>query len=111
MNPFSSLLVQITNVFNHSITQRKHEISVDDISKALEITSNEITREQEKDMLEGIIRFKDKTADDIMVSRSDMVAIDAQTSFTDVINFIVDAGFHVSRYTKRIPTTSKESCM
>jgi len=93
MNPFSSLLVQITNVFNHSITQRKHEISVDDISKALEITSNEITREQEKDMLEGIIRFKDKTADDIMVSRSDMVAIDAQTSFTDVINFIVDAGF------------------
>lgn len=93
MNPFSSLLVQVTNVFNRSITQRKHEISVDDLSRALEITSNEITREQEKDLLEGIIRFKDKMADDILVSRSDMVAIDAQTSFAEVIDFIVDAGF------------------
>jgi gliding motility-associated protein GldE len=93
MNPFSSLLVRVTNVFNHSITQRKHEISVDDLSRALEITSNEITREQEKDMLEGIIRFKDKMVDDILVSRSDMVAIDAQTSFAEVIDFIVDAGF------------------
>ena len=93
MNPFSSLLVRVTSVFNRSITQRKHEISVDDLSRALEITSNEITREQEKDLLEGIIRFKDKMADDIMVSRSDMVAIDAQTSFAGVIDFIVDAGF------------------
>ncbi|MEN6589683.1 MAG: gliding motility-associated protein GldE [Proteiniphilum sp.] len=93
MTPFSSLLVRSTTVFNRSITQRKHEISVDDLSKALEITSNEITRDQEKDMLEGIIRFKDKMADDIFVSRTDMVAIDTQTSFVEVIDFIVDAGF------------------
>jgi len=93
MSPFSSLLVRSTNLFNRSIMQRKHEISVDDLSKALEITSNEITHEQEKDMLEGIIRFKDKVADDILVSRIDMVAIDSQTRFREVINFIVDAGF------------------
>ncbi|HBG56831.1 MAG TPA: hemolysin [Porphyromonadaceae bacterium] len=93
MSPFSSLLVRSTTVFNRSITPHKHEISVDDLSKALEITSNEITREQEKEMLEGIIRFKDKTVDDIFVSRSDMVAIDSQTPFAEVIDFIVDAGF------------------
>ncbi len=93
MSPFSSLLVRSTNMFNRSIIQRKHEISVDDLSKALEITSNEITHEQEKDMLEGIIRFKDKVVDDILVSRIDMVAIDSQTLFREVIDFIVDAGF------------------
>jgi len=93
MSPFSSLLVRSTNLFNRSIIQRKHEISVDDLSKALEITSNEITHEQEKDMLEGIIRFKDKVVDDILVSRIDMVAIDSQTLFREVIDFIVDAGF------------------
>lgn len=93
MSPFSSLLVRSTTVFNRSITPHKHEISVDDLSKALEITSNEITREQEKEMLEGIIRFKDKTVDDIFVSRSDMVDIDSQTPFAEVIDFIVDAGF------------------
>ncbi len=93
MSPFSSLLVKSTNIFSYSIIQRKHEISVDDLSKALEITSNEITHEQEKDMLEGIIRFKDKVVDDILVSRIDMVAIDSQTLFREVIDFIVEAGF------------------
>jgi len=93
MNPFSWLLVKTTTVFNRSIIQRRREISVDDLSRALEITSKEIRLEQEKDMLEGIIRFKDKMVDDILVSRSDMVAIDIETPFRDLIDFIVDAGF------------------
>lgn len=93
MSPFSSLLVKTTGIFNRSVIQRRNEISVDDLSKALQITSNEITQEQEKDMLEGIIRFKDKLVDDIFVSRVDMVTIDGKTQFTNVIDFIVDAGF------------------
>ena len=92
ISPFSALLVGSTSIINRSITQRKHEISVDELSKALEITANENSKEQ-KEMLEGIIRFKDKTVDDIFVSRSDMVAIDSQTSFPELIKFIVDAGF------------------
>lgn len=93
MTPFSSLLVRTSNIFSKSVIQKRYEISMDDLSKALEITSGEITHEQEKDMLEGIIRFKDKTVDDILVARTDMVAIDIQTSFTDVISYIVKAGF------------------
>jgi gliding motility-associated protein GldE len=93
MTPFSSLLVKTSNIFSKSVIQKRHEISMDDLSKALEITSSEITQEQEKDMLEGIIRFKDKIVDDILVSRTDMVAIDITTSFKEVIRFIVDAGF------------------
>lgn len=91
--PFSSLLVRSTNVFSKSVIQRKHEISMDDLSKALEITSNEMTYEQEKDMLEGIIRFKDKTVDDILITRSDMVSLDLQTPFQEVVKFIIDAGY------------------
>lgn len=93
MSPFSSILVQTTHVFNKASIQRKHEISMDELSKALEITSNEITHEQEKDMLEGIIRFKDKTVDDILISRTDMVAVDFEASFRELIRFIVEAGF------------------
>lgn len=93
MAPFSSLLVRTSNIFSKSVIQKRYEISMDDLSKALEITSGEIKQEQEKDMLEGIIRFKDKTVDHILVSRSDMVAIDIATPFTEVIRFIVEAGF------------------
>ena len=92
-SPFSRVLVRSSASIARYSIQKKHDISVDELSKALEITSNEITREQEKEMLEGIIRFKDKTVDDILISRSDMVVIDIRTPFNDVIDFIVDAGF------------------
>ncbi|HBX46473.1 MAG TPA: hemolysin, partial [Porphyromonadaceae bacterium] len=93
IGPLSTLLVRTTNLFNRSTIQRKHEISMDNLSKALEITSNDTIHEQEKDMLEGIIRFKDKTVNDIFISRIDMVALDSRTPFSEVIKFIVEAGF------------------
>lgn len=93
MEPFSNLLVSTTTIFNKSTIQRKHDFTMDDLSKALEITSNEITHEQEKDMLEGIIRFKDKTVDDVFVTRIDMVTLDIENTFHNVIEFIVDAGY------------------
>lgn len=93
MSPFSTLLVKSTSLFNRSLMEQRHEISVDDLSKALEITSNEMTHEQEKEMLEGIIRFKDKMVDNIDVSRMEMVSLDLQTPFREVIDFIVEAGF------------------
>ncbi len=92
-SPFSSLLAKNAAAFNRTPSQRQHEISANDLSKALEIRSNEITHEQEKEMLEGIIRFKDKLVDDVLVSRSDIVAIELQKPFTELIDFIVDAGF------------------
>lgn len=93
MNPFSSLLAKNAANFNRTTPQWSHEISANDLSKALEIRSNEITHEQEKEMLEGIIRFKDKLVDDVLVSRSDMVAIELQKPFAELIDFIIDAGF------------------
>lgn len=93
VHPLSKMLLKSTTSFGGSIIHKRRDISVDDLSKALEITSNEITRGHEKEMLEGIIRFRDKTVDDVFISRSDMVAIEARTPFSEVIDFIVDAGF------------------
>ena len=93
MRPFSYLIAKTSGLLSKSRIQKKTGISMDDISKALEITSNEITQGREKNMLEGIIRFKDKTVDDIMISRSNMVALDIDTAFTAVIDFIINAGF------------------
>lgn len=93
MTPLSSLLAKNAATFSRTTSQWQHEISANDLSKALEIRSNEFTHEQEKEMLEGIIRFKDKLVDDVSVSRSDMVAIELQKPFTELIDFIVNAGF------------------
>lgn len=92
-SPFSSFLIRFTNIFNQSIAHRKHEISMDDLSKALELTSNEISYEQEKDMLEGIIRFREKNVSDILISRADMFTLSLNNSFKNVISYIKDQGF------------------
>lgn len=93
MKPFSTPLAKRAASYSRKASQWQHDISANDLSKALEIRSNEIAHEQEKEMLEGIIRFKDKLVDDILVSRSDIVAIDLQEQFSQVVNFIVEAGF------------------
>lgn len=93
LKPISILLVRTSKMFSKTIIKKRYEISMDELSKALEITSDQINYEHEKDMLEGIIRFKDKVVEDILVSRTDMVAIEMNTHFRKVIEFIVEAGF------------------
>lgn len=94
VSPFSSFLVRFTNVFSQSSEHRKHEISMDDLSKALELTSNEASYEQQdKDMLEGIIRFREKDVSDILISRADMFALCFNVSFKELIESIKEAGF------------------
>lgn len=93
ISPLSSYLVRFTNNISQSSSQDKHEISMDDLSKALELTSGEISYEHEKDMLEGIIRFREKNVSDILISRADMVTLDMNNTFGQVIEFIVNAGY------------------
>lgn len=47
----------------------------------------------EKEMLKEIIHFYNKTADEIMVPRLDMKAINARSSFNDALHFIIQSGF------------------
>lgn len=91
--PLAQIMVSLTKAISGNSILRKHEISMDELTKALEITSNEIDHHKEKDMLEGIIRFKDKVADDILIDRYDVIALDITTPFKDVIDFIIEAGY------------------
>ena len=93
MTPFSFILTKSIKVFSRSTIEKKYDISLDDLSKALELTSEDTERDNEIEMLEGIIRFRNKTAEDIMISRTDMVALDIETTFSEVIKYIVAAGF------------------
>jgi len=93
MAPLSGILVKAGSTMIPSRSQSRHEISVDELSKALGITSDEVRGDQEKELLEGIIRFRDKMVGDIFVSRTNMVTLEIRTPFREVIHFIVDAGF------------------
>ena len=67
-------------------------LSVDDLEQALELTDNEEIRD-EQSMLQGIIRFGDETAKEVMTSRQDIVDLDIKCSFADVLKCIVENNY------------------
>lgn len=90
--PFSSLLVRSTSFINKYFAHKSHNISVDELSHALELTDKtEIS--EENNILEGIIRFGGETAKEVMTSRLDVVDLDIRTSFKEVVQCIVDNAY------------------
>lgn len=89
--PLAALLVTSTSVINKALVKKKYDISVDELSKALELTSPGIP--EEKKMLAEIIKFYNKTADEIMTPRLDMEDMDIRANFRQVIECIVQSGY------------------
>ena len=97
--PFSSLLVRSTSFLNKHMEHKNHQISVDELSQALELTDKEELSE-ETNILEGIIRFGGETAKEVMTSRLDVVDLDIRTPFNEVLQCIIENAY------SRIPVYS-----
>lgn len=93
-SPLSALLMRSSFFIKRIAFDKKtvHNISVDDLSQALELTGIEDTPE-ESNMLEGIIRFGEETAKEVMTSRLDMVDIEIKTPFSGVLKCVVENGY------------------
>lgn len=90
--PLSTVLIS-TGVLAEKVVQKEnHVLSVDDLEQALELTDKKELQE-EKNMLEGIVRFGDETAKEVMTSRQDIVALDFRSSFPDVLKSIVENNY------------------
>ena len=90
--PLSSMLVRSTSFINKHMARKSHNISVDELSQALELTDKtELT--EESNILEGIIRFGGETAKEVMTSRLDVVDLELHTPYTEVLQCIVENAY------------------
>lgn len=78
--PLSSFLVRSKKLATKVVQKETRPISVDELEQALELTDKKDIAE-EKNMLEGIIRFGGETAREIMTPRMDIVDLDMKTSY------------------------------
>ena len=90
--PLNSILIFSTSFVNKRIQKHSQNISVDELSQALELTSDKEISE-DKEILEGIVKFGNKDVAEIMRPRVDVVAIELKDSFDKVINTINDSGY------------------
>ncbi len=90
-SPFSSLLMSSTSVVNSRLAKHQKSMSQNDLQQALDLTSGTMT--DEKDMLEGIVKFMDLEVCDIMTPRVDVVSISYKDNFSTVLHTVVDSGY------------------
>lgn len=91
--PLSSVLVKSTNFIDKRIAVKRSGLSANELSHAIDITHEEKGTEEDKQLLYGIVQFSNIYAREIMKSRVDVVAVDEETPFTELIKIIVEAGY------------------
>ena len=91
LSPLSRLLVRSTTIVNKVVTKKQDNISTDELSQALEIT--DVAEGDKKEMLEGILKFGDTTAAEIMTPRVDITDIDLEWDFDKVLQVIRESGY------------------
>ena len=90
--PIATVLVRSTTFLNKHFVKKSHNISVDELSHALELT-DKAELSEENNSLEGIIRFGGETVKEVMTSRLDMVDLDIRTSFKEVMQCIIENAY------------------
>jgi gliding motility-associated protein GldE len=96
--PVTFVLILSSSFVKKRTGHRQTNISMDDLSDALELTSDDF-HEDEK-ILKGIVKFGNINVSAIMCPRVDVTAVDVRAGFSRIIPKIIDSGF------SRIPVYS-----
>ena len=90
--PVAIVLLKMSNMIESRIEKKGYDVSVDDLSEALEMTTDD-SSEEEKDILKGVVKFGTIHAKQIMRTRLDVTAIDYETDFHQLMDKINKCGF------------------
>lgn len=96
--PVTSLLIFSSSFVKKRTSPRRSNISMDDLSDALELTSDDF--EEDEKILKGIVNFGNINVSAIMCSRIDVTAIDIKSGFDQIVPILISSGF------SRIPVYS-----
>ena len=90
--PFASVVMTSGKLADKVMLNESHALSVDDLEQALELTDKEDLKDEQR-ILEGIVRFGDETAKEIMTSRQDVVDLDFKSTYQEVLQCIVENNY------------------
>ncbi|HEY6437957.1 MAG TPA: CBS domain-containing protein, partial [Ignavibacteriaceae bacterium] len=87
------LLINFSSLIENRIKWQGKSLSSDDLSKALELTSEKEIQSEDQRILEGIVKFGNTDVKQIMVSRIDIVSLDFNVNFKEVLKIVNSKGF------------------
>tara|TARA_B100000809_G_scaffold38098_1_gene33311 strand:- start:1892 stop:2965 length:1074 start_codon:yes stop_codon:yes gene_type:complete len=93
LSPLSYLLRKLTGLVESRLGKKNTSLSVETLSQALELTSDDATTKDEKNILEGIVAFGSTETVQVMKPRIDIFAISDVISFEEMLEKIITNGF------------------
>lgn len=91
--PLSIVLVKSTSFIDKRLANRKYTLTMDDLSTAIDITTDGISNEEDRKIMKSITRFGDINAREIMRPRVDVTAVDESVTFHHLIRIVIDSGY------------------
>jgi len=89
--PFATILVKSSKLADKHLKVTQHNLSIDDLGHAVELTTKK--DDDDKEILEGIIKFRNKTVQEVMTVRLNVDAIDIENSFPEVKQQLIQSGY------------------
>jgi gliding motility-associated protein GldE len=93
LSPISLPMLAITVYLHNKLGKQKSNISVDQLSQALELTSSDGTSSDEHKILEGIVSFGNTETKQVMSPRIDIFALEISSAFIEIYPKIVEKEF------------------
>lgn len=90
--PLSNLLIFSTNILDKKIKRKSHDITVEELSHALDLTDDINSDNEEHRILKGIVQFGETNVSEVMRARVNVVAIEKNTAFSTILTTIVESG-------------------
>ena len=91
--PLSKPLVNSTSFMDKHLEKKKGEISMEDLSTAVEIATEASTPLEEKQMLKGIASFSEKEVSNVMIPRIDIIGVEKNMDFSVMLATVIKSGF------------------
>ncbi|HEX5742905.1 MAG TPA: gliding motility-associated protein GldE [Flavobacteriaceae bacterium] len=93
LSPFTYPLINLTSLIEKKLAKKKGYLSVEKLSRALELTSDNATTKEEQKILEGIINFGNTDTSQVMKPRMDIIAFAESCTFKEIVEKIIENGF------------------
>ena len=90
---FNQPMSKSMNYLESSLAKDNEQLSVDKLSKALELTDSKETSKEEKKILKGIVNFGNVETRQIMCPRVDVFALEANKNMNEIISELISNGF------------------
>lgn len=91
--PISSFLIYSTSLLDKVIKPKTHNISIGELSQALDLTNDADMPEEDHKILRGIVKFGNTDVKQIMKPRVDVTAFEYETGYKKLLEDITSFGF------------------